>query len=70
MGVYVVMGLNERNVEASNGSLYNTLLYGDSVIINPDGTFIAGPLHEEQGILYAEIDQQQMDGSRWNPDVA
>jgi len=28
-GVYVVMGLNERNAEASNASLYNTLLYID-----------------------------------------
>ena len=28
-GVYVVMGLNERNVEASGSSLYNTLLYID-----------------------------------------
>ena len=26
---YVVMGINERNVEASGGSLYNTLLYID-----------------------------------------
>ena len=28
-GVYVVMGLNERNAEVSNASLYNTLLYID-----------------------------------------
>ena len=35
-----------------------------------DGQFIAGPLHEEQGILYAEIDPQRMRGSRWNLDVA
>ena len=28
-GTYVVMGLNERNSEASGGSLYNTLLYID-----------------------------------------
>jgi len=28
-GAYVVMGMNERNVEASGGSLYNTLLYID-----------------------------------------
>lgn len=43
---------------------------GDSAIVNPDGQFIAGPLHKEQGILYAEIDPQQMRGSRWNLDVA
>src|SRR5438552_5843329 len=29
-GAYVVMGLSERNIEASGGSLYNTLLYIDS----------------------------------------
>jgi nitrilase len=28
-GAYVVMGLSERNAEASNGSMYNTLLYLD-----------------------------------------
>ena len=28
-GAYVVMGINERNAEASNGSLYNTLIYID-----------------------------------------
>jgi len=29
-GTYVVMGLSERNTEASGGSLYNTLLYIDA----------------------------------------
>ncbi len=28
-GTYVVMGINERNIEASNSSLYNTLIYID-----------------------------------------
>src|SRR5450631_3291744 len=28
-GIYVVMGLNERNAEASNSSIYNTILYID-----------------------------------------
>ena len=32
---YVVMGINERNAEASGGSLYNTLLY-----IGPDGRLL------------------------------
>ncbi len=43
---------------------------GDSAVVNPDGKFIAGPLHKEQGILYAEIDPRQMRGSKWNLDVA
>jgi nitrilase len=34
-GVYVVMGLNERNAQASNASLYNTLLY-----VGPDGALL------------------------------
>jgi len=33
--VYVVVGVNERNTEASGGTLYNTLLYFD-----PDGNII------------------------------
>lgn len=29
---------------------------GDSVVVNPQGRIIAGPLHREAGILYADID--------------
>jgi nitrilase len=43
---------------------------GDSVIVGPDGELIAGPLHKEQGILYAEVDPRQMRGTKWNLDVA
>ena len=43
---------------------------GDSAIVNPDGEFIAGPLHEEEGILYAEVDPAQMRGPKWMLDVA
>jgi nitrilase len=43
---------------------------GDSAIIGPDGGFIAGPLHAEEGILYAELDSRQMRGPKWNLDVA
>jgi nitrilase len=34
-GVYVAMGLNERNAQASNASLYNTLLY-----VGPEGDLL------------------------------
>jgi nitrilase len=34
-GVYVVMGVSERNIEASRASLYNTLLY-----IDPEGAIL------------------------------
>jgi nitrilase len=29
---------------------------GDSVVVNPQGRVVAGPLHREAGILYADID--------------
>jgi nitrilase len=43
---------------------------GGSAIVGPDGGFIAGPLNEEQGILYAELDPRQLRGPKWNLDVA
>jgi len=43
---------------------------GDSAIVNPDGEFVAGPLREQEGILYAEIDPAQMRGPKWMLDVA
>src|SRR5678815_4261343 len=32
--------------------------------------FVAGPLHEAEGILYAEIDVKALEGQRWMLDVA
>ena len=43
---------------------------GDSAIVSPDGKFVAGPLNAQEGILYAELDPRQMNGSKWNLDVA
>jgi nitrilase len=43
---------------------------GDSAIVDPDGKFISGPLNAREGILYAELDPRQMNGSKWNLDVA
>jgi nitrilase len=43
---------------------------GESAIVNPDGELIAGPLREQEGILYAEIDPAQMRGPKWMLDVA
>jgi len=43
---------------------------GDSAIVSPDGKIIAGPLHEAEGILYAEIDAKALAGPRWMLDVA
>src|SRR5262249_24598009 len=43
---------------------------GDSLIVNPDGKIVAGPLHEATGILYGEIDPTNFSGPRWQLDVA
>ncbi len=43
---------------------------GDSVIVDPDGKVIAGPMHQEQGLLFAELDPQKMTGPPWQLDVA
>ncbi|OGF17795.1 MAG: hypothetical protein A2W00_05980 [Candidatus Eisenbacteria bacterium RBG_16_71_46] len=43
---------------------------GDSVIVDPDGQVLAGPLHQKQDILYAELDPRRMVGPRWMLDVA
>jgi len=43
---------------------------GDSAIVNPQGEFIAGPLREKEGILYAEIDLAQILAAKWEFDVA
>ena len=43
---------------------------GDSMIVDPDGKIVAGPLHEEQGLLFAEVDPQVVTGPRWQLDVA
>lgn len=42
---------------------------GDSAIVDPDGKFIAGPLREEQTILYAELDPVAFRGPRFQLDV-
>ena len=43
---------------------------GDSVIVDPSGRIVAGPAHETETILYAQIDPKTMDGSKWILDVA
>jgi nitrilase len=43
---------------------------GDSAIVGPDGTFLAGPVTGQETILYAEIDPRQIQGPKWMLDVA
>lgn len=43
---------------------------GLSLIVDPDGKIIAGPLEGEEGILYADVERDQLVGPRWQLDVA
>jgi len=42
---------------------------GDSVIVAPGGKIVAGPMRNEQGILYADVDLAKVAASRRNLDV-
>lgn len=57
----------KASVPVSPGGWINP---GDSVVVDPDGKVIAGPLHEQQGMLVAEVDPQRIVGPRWQLDVA
>ncbi len=43
---------------------------GDSVVVAPTGQIVAGPLHEEYGILYADIDATSASDEHRTLDVA
>ena len=43
---------------------------GLSVIVDPDGKIVAGPLEGEEGILYADVEAHQLVGPRWQLDSA
>jgi nitrilase len=43
---------------------------GNSIIVNPKGDIIAGPLTKEEGILYAELDMSEISATKWSLDVA
>jgi nitrilase len=43
---------------------------GDSVIVAPGGRIVAGPLHDEEGILYADCDPERASAARRTLDVA
>jgi len=43
---------------------------GNSVIVDPNGEIMAGPLHAKEGILLAEVDLHILRASKWNLDVA
>ena len=43
---------------------------GGSAILAPDGRYLAGPLYDEEGILYAELDPARLDEERQRFDAA
>ena len=43
---------------------------GGSAILAPDGSYLAGPLYDEEGILYADLDPQRLDEERQRFDAA
>ena len=43
---------------------------GGSAILGPDGAYLAGPLYDEQGILYAELDPARLHEERQRFDAA
>ena len=47
----------------------DVLCRGGSVIVNPFGKVIAGPLYDEEGILYAELDLAEVVQSKLDFDV-
>jgi nitrilase len=43
---------------------------GLSLMVNPDGKIISGPLEGEEGILFADIEPHELVGPRWQLDTA
>jgi nitrilase len=57
----------KKKYYASTGEWINV---GSSAIVTPDGEIAAGPLQEQEGLLYAELDPVRLHGSHWMMDVA
>jgi nitrilase len=43
---------------------------GGSAVLAPDGSYLAGPLYDEEGVLYAELDPARLDEERQRFDPA
>jgi len=43
---------------------------GGSAVLAPDGSYLAGPLYDEEGVLYAELDPEVLRGARQRFDPA
>jgi len=49
---------------------YDPLGRGGSAILAPEGSYLAGPLYDEEGILYADLDPQRLAEERQRFDAA
>ena len=56
----------EREKLFDDGEWVNS---GDAIVVEPSGNVVAGPLHQEKGILYATIDPEVARRSRKSLDV-
>ena len=52
------------------GNIEGWINPGLSLIVDPDGKIVAGPLDSEEGILYADVEPHQLVGPRWQLDAA
>ena len=43
---------------------------GESLIVDPDGKIIAGPASQEETILYADVEPDELTGPKWQLDTA
>ena len=43
---------------------------GDTAIVDPDGKFLAGPVREQETIVYADLNPVALSGPKWKLDVA
>ena len=55
LGIWIVTGVNEVEPERPG-----TIGRGGSAILAPDGLYLAGPLYDEEAILYAELDPARL----------
>lgn len=58
------------NKESLYPNTENWINGGDSVVVAPGGEIVAGPMREEKGLLYAEIDSDKVAESKRTLDVA
>jgi predicted amidohydrolase len=72
-GIEILVGCSEIDTEYSRSTIYNSYVHintGNSCIIEPGGTIIAGPVASENAIIFADVDLQKVHSSRRSLDVA